>query len=109
MSDQDDRVRAQIKERKEREMGAKAYNKAVTYPETPKEPVSAGKDAGEWLREKAGMSTPEEKRKRGEDPRSERQKAIEKMAGDEPEPAPDPKVGTDKGEIGKKWNETFSK
>ena len=62
---------------------------------------------GEWLREKAGMSTPEEKRKRGEDPRSERQKAIEKAAGEDP--APDPKVGTDKGEIGKKWDETFTK
>jgi len=60
-------------------------------------------DFGKWFREKTGMNTPDEKRERGEDPRSERQKKIEAAAGD------DYKEGKDKGEIGKKWDETFTK
>jgi len=59
----------------------------------------------EWLREKTGMSTPEEKRKRGEDPDSKRKKEMDKAAGD----GTSPKEGKDAGEIGKKWEETFDK
>jgi len=48
MTSQDERIKAQIKEKKEQEMSAKAYDKARTYPETPTEPdPKKGIDKGE--------------------------------------------------------------